>query len=108
MSCPSTQLFTVTVLSAVTVPSPLRKMAMSPVLAGTATTGMTRTAGLLSACLDERDCAAPFLASRMYAPTAITQIASTPTTHFQRERRDRSNRRPCPAIGEFELMSDQS
>src|SRR5262245_9586523 len=42
MTCPSTRLFTFTVVTGVTAPSPARKIPMSPSLASAATTGTAR------------------------------------------------------------------
>ena len=45
ISWPSTRLFTVTVLSGVTVPRPMRYTPISPDFAGAATAGMLRARG---------------------------------------------------------------
>jgi len=57
MICPSTRLFTVTVLNAVTDPRPVRYTGMSPWRAGTATTGTARAAALGAAAASPRACA---------------------------------------------------
>src|SRR5215831_4605530 len=78
MSCPSTRLFTLTVFSGTTEPSPLRYTPMSPVLAAATKTGRGRAplGGWLA-----REGSSPDFARRAYPPRARRQAADSPSNH---------------------------
>ena len=75
ISSPSTRLLTVTVLSGVTEPRPLRYTGTSPCRAATATTGTPRGGG--AAARAARDWASPSFITSTYAATARRQTTSS-------------------------------
>src|SRR5207302_6807994 len=98
VSSPSTRLLTVTVLSGVTEPRPLRYTPTSPCRAGTATTGTPR--GGAAAARAARDWASPDLMTSAYAAPPRRQTASS-AVHQRLRPADRGVARP----GSFPVAS---